>query len=57
MTDTIATTDDATREQIARAIAELRRRHKRLPVHFEEQRKVLADEVDLLVLDYLATPE
>lgn len=49
--------DDATRDEIATAIAEVKRRHDRLPKHFEAKRAELMDEIDCLVSDWLAAPQ
>jgi hypothetical protein len=47
-------TKTVTRDDLAHEIAELRARQKRLPVHFEDKREVLAEEIDVLVRRLLA---
>lgn len=53
MATILRVTDDATRAEIADAIAELKRRHDRLPRHFEAKRQELMDEIEALVDDWL----
>lgn len=50
----VRVTDDSTRDEIAEAIAHLRARAKRMPAHWAERRQEIADEVDLLVAEWLA---
>jgi hypothetical protein len=50
----VRVTDEATREQIATAIAALKTKHDRLPAHFEAKRAEIMDEIDALVDEWLA---
>lgn len=51
---TLRITDEATREQIAEAIAVLKVKHDRLPVHYEDARGEIMDEIEALVDDWIA---
>jgi hypothetical protein len=44
-----------TRETIAADIAALRVKQERLPAHWQERREELAEQIETLVLDWLAT--
>ena len=54
---TLRITDQATREQITEAIAALKAKHDRLPVHYERQRGEIMDEIEGLVDMWLAASE
>jgi hypothetical protein len=47
-------TKTASRDDIATRIAEKRAKQKRLPIHFEAKREELAEEIDVLVRQWLA---
>ena len=44
-----------TRADIETRIAELRTKQNRMPAHWEKRREELAEEIEALVLDWLAT--
>lgn len=51
---TVRITDSSSKAELEEAIRVLRGRQARLPVHFTEARDDLADEIDLLVAQWLA---
>lgn len=51
--DVIRANDHATREELAEAIAALRAKQDRMPAHWTERRQEVANEIDILVDDWL----